>query len=171
MTNKYLEKIASLAYLEKEAGNRYKQHMASKGVNVEGISSASLVQAIPQKPGKPGSFKDIPAVKQNPITKALGMKPKRGPAAPKGNMTKGLAEGLAANKAAVAESIAKGTNKAAVTGAAKPGLMSKVMGMAKKNPLAAGAAAVGTAGAAALGVRAMRGNATSQQYQGGYPQY
>lgn len=55
MTNKYLEKLAADYSLQKEAGNAYKNFLASKGRDVSGISNSSLVSAIPGAK-KPGSF-------------------------------------------------------------------------------------------------------------------
>lgn len=61
MTNKYLEKLAADYSLQKEAGNAYKNFLASKGKDVSGISNSSLVAAI-KTPKKPQGFNGFKAM-------------------------------------------------------------------------------------------------------------
>lgn len=177
-------------YLEKIAANAYKAHLASKGVNVSGISNASLLAAgVPSKPK--GTFsnmdnaanrigkKSIPGFKPMPkpsissrINSAAGIGPvmkTTGNAISEGALSRRAtmaAQGTTLKDALHAHVSAKQAAGTAAQSGAR-GLLGKAVGLAKKHPLAAaavgGVAAAGAAGAALKGFSRREPEATVYQ--------
>ena len=167
-------------YLEKIAGNAYKNRLAAKGMNVEGISSQSLVSAIPAAK-KPGSFGQMTQA-ANRIGKAANPKFNAGPkpslgsrvrqmagvgpgisAGAQGKLTAMKTQGKTLGQTLQSHVAAKQAAGAAAQGGAK-GILGKALGFAKKNPLMAAGGAL----AAGVGVGSMMGGRKSEPQYGPY---
>lgn len=178
-------------YLEKVAANAYKSYLASKGTDVAGISSGSLLAAAP-KSTSAGSFSQFgrtanrisalanPGFKPPPGPgKSLGIGSRvKAPMAIKPTNASRLAAIKNSGGTAINGVTPKGTLQGALQASAAKkvegagmgrGLLGKALGFAKKNPLlaAGGAVAAGLAGTKLLN----NNDNSSQPMYGGYPQY
>ena len=173
MSNIYLEKVAMLGLMEKEAANAYKRYLASKGQDVTGISNQSLVAAIPAAK-KPGAFSTMsqkankagvmPSAKPSVASRvnraiAGGPSLSAGAAARQATLkTTGQSLNSALQQHAAGKAFAA---KTAPVGA--KGLLGKAMGLARRHPIAAASGGALLAGVAA-GRLSSSNSSTSQAY-------
>lgn len=176
MTNIYLEKVAQLGLMEKEAANAYKRFLASKGQDVAGISNQSLVAAIPAAK-KPGTFSAMsqkankagvmPSAKPS-ITSRVNRAIAGGPSLSPGAAARQAAmktTGQSLNSALQQHAASKAFAAKTAPGGAK-GLLGKAMGLARRHPIAAAAGGALLAGVAAG--RMSSGNSSPAQAYGPY---